>query len=125
MTDETTNVIVELYGAGVEKEAGNRVEIAGVFDPSATPVPEASQFIRVAKVTRLARGCIVRPGAAAAGVGGVAGRTTSGPAAGGTALGTSTTTVVAIIGGVAAAAVLGGLAAADKLGSDSGTPISR
>jgi hypothetical protein len=125
VTDETTNVIVEVYGAGVEKEVGNRVEVSGVSDPSATPVSEASQFVRAAKVTRLARGCVVRPGAATAGVGGAAGKTAGGGATGGSALGSSTTTIVAIVGGVAAAATLGGLAAADKLGNDSATPISR
>jgi hypothetical protein len=115
LTDETTNVVVELGGPGLEKEKGNRVEITGSMDPSATPVSDASQFIRVATVKRLGKGCVGSGAAAAAGAGG--------GAAGGAAI---STTTIAIIGGVAAAATVGGLAAAGKLTSSSGSSsISR
>lgn len=121
LTDETTNVTVEVAGPGLAREAGNRVELTGALDPTATPVSEASQFIRITRVTRIARGCSSRPGTpAAAGVGG-AGGAAAGKAAGtaGGLFGLSTATAVAVIGGVAAAATLGGLAAADKFSGDS------
>jgi hypothetical protein len=116
LTDETTNVTVELAGQGLAKEVGNRVEITGSMDPTATPVTDASQFIRVTSLKHLGKG--TGTGAAAAGRGGTAG---GGAASHG--LGLSTTTI-AIIGGVAAAATLGGLAAAGKL-SGQGSTISR
>jgi hypothetical protein len=120
LTDETTNVTVELAGPGLEKETGNQVEISGSTDGNAAPVTDASQFIRVTNVKRTAKGCVAnKSAAAAAGVGGAAG-------AGVGALAISTTTI-AVIGGVAVAATVGGLAAAGKLPGQgaSGTPISR
>ena len=118
LTDETTNVTVELAGQGLAKEVGNRVEITGSMDPTATPVTDASQFIRVTALKHLGKGA--GGGAAAAGRGGAAG---GGAAGGGLAI---STTTIAIIGGVAAAATLGGLAAAGKLpGQGSGSTISR
>lgn len=115
LTDETTNVTVELAGPGLAKEVGNRIEVTGNLDPSATPVTDASQFIRVSSVKHLGKGAAAGSGAAAAGKGGAAG--------GGTAI---SATTIAIIGGVAAAATLGGLAAAGKLsGQGSSSSISR
>lgn len=105
LTDETTNVTVELAGTGLSKEVGNRIEATGQLDPTATPVTDASQFIRVSAVKHLGKGAAGSSGAAAAGKGG-------GAAAGHGAL---SVTTIAIIGGVAAAATLGGLAAAGKL----------
>jgi hypothetical protein len=113
LTDETTNVTVELAGESLAKEVGNRVEIVGSMDPTATPVTDASQFIRVTTLKRLGR----KPGAAAAGKGGAAG------SGGGIAM---SATTIAVIGGVAAAATLGGLAAAGALpGQGSAATISR
>jgi hypothetical protein len=115
LTDEITNVTVELTGQGLAKEVGNRVEITGTMDPTATPVTDASQVIRVKEVKRLGKGTAGSPGAAAGG----------GTVGGGGHLAISATTI-AIIGGVAAAATLGGLAAAGKLpGQGSPAPISR
>ena len=111
LTDETTNVTVEVAGPGLEKEAGNRVEVTGAMDPTASPVTDASQFIRVSAIKRLGKGCSAKSGAAAAGAGGAAG---GGAAGAGAGIAISTTTI-AVIGGVAAAATLGGLAAAGKL----------
>jgi hypothetical protein len=122
LTDETTNVTVEVAGAGLTKEVGNRVEISGSMDPTATPVTDASQFIRVVSVKHLGKGA--GKGAAAAGKGGAAGGGAAGGGAGG-GIGLSVTTI-AIIGGVAVAATVGGLAAAGKLpGQGSSSPISR
>jgi hypothetical protein len=119
ITDETTNVTVEVAGANLGKEVGNRVLVSGSLDASETPVSEASQFVRVSQVTRLARGPARRSvgGAAPAGVGGAAAK--------GGVLGASTSTI-AIVGGVAAAATLGGLAASDQLpGQAANPPVSR
>jgi hypothetical protein len=104
LTDETTNVTVELTGPGLKKEEGRRVEIAGSRDPAATPVSGATQVIRVTGITRLPAG-------------------TAAAATGGTATGASgaaiTGTTLAVIGGVAAAAAVGGLAAAGTLSGGS------
>jgi hypothetical protein len=112
LTDETTNVTAELSGTGLSKEVGSRIEVTGAMDPTASPVTDASQFIRVTAVKHLGKGAAGSSGTAAAGSGGGSGVAIS--------VGT-----IAIIGGVAAAATLGGLAAAGKLpGQGSGT-ISR
>ncbi len=123
LTDETTHVTVELTGAALAAEAGNRVEIVGTLDPTAKPA-NASQLIRVTEVKRLAKGCSDKAGAAAAGAaaGGAAG------AGAGAATGAITGATVAVIGGVAAAATVGGLAVAEKLpgqGDDSKPAASR
>ncbi len=110
ITDETTNVTVEVAGAGLEKEVGRRVEVSGAADPSATPVNDASQFVRVLAIKRLPSS-----GAAAAGAGGTKGRAGKG-------FGSSAGTV-AVIGGIAAAAIVGGLAASGTIAQEDG--ISR
>ncbi len=69
LTDETTDVIVELTGPGLEKEAGNRIEIFGNLDPAAQPTSDASQVIRVTSVAHRGTGC-VGDAAAPAGAGG-------------------------------------------------------
>jgi hypothetical protein len=119
LTDETTNVTVELSGAGLSKEAGSRIEVTGQMDPSATPVTDASQFIRVTALKHLGKGTAAGTSAAAAGQGGSAG---AGTASAGHAL---SITTIAIIGGVAAAATLGGLAAAGKLPGQGSSTVSR
>lgn len=112
VTDEITNVTVEVAGPGVAKEAGNRVEITGALDPTASPSGKASQLVRAREVRRVAKGC--GSTAAGAAVGGSKGTGISGAATG----------TIAIIGGVAAAAVLGGLAASDALPGQSSTSAS-
>lgn len=121
LTDETTNVTAEVAGPGLSKEVGNRIEITGAMDPTATPVTDASQFIRVSAVKRLGKGAA--GGAAAAGKGGATGGSAAGGGAGG-GIAVSATTI-AIIGGVAAAATLGGLAAAGKLPGQGSSSVSR
>jgi hypothetical protein len=124
LTDEITNVTVELSGPDVAAAAGNRVEIIGTLNPAATPVSGATQVIQVSQVKRLGKGCVAAgKGAAAAGAGGAAG--TAGKAAGaGGAHGAIGAGTVAIIGGVAAGAVLAGFAASDALPGQGGT-VSR
>lgn len=109
LSDETTNVTVELEGAGLQSEAGNRVEITGTMIPASRPPADASQLIRVAAVKRLSKGCPASTRKAGVAAGAAAG------AAGGTAAGAATGTTIAIVAGVAAAASVGGLAVAEKL----------
>lgn len=113
LTDETTNVTFEITGAGLKKDIGKRVEIDGYLDPTAIPVSDATQVIRVTGVTKLPAG------AAAAGTGG-----TPGVGHGWSGLAISGTTI-AVIGGVAAAAVVGGLAATGSLSGASAQSVSR
>jgi hypothetical protein len=101
LTDELTNVTAELKGDQLAQIAG-RVEIAGAMDPTETPVPGATQVLRVSQVRRLGKGC---------------------PATG-KAGGVSATTV-ATIGGVAVAAVVGGLAATGYLPGHGSPGLSR
>jgi hypothetical protein len=114
LTDETTNVTVEVAGANLARLVGQRVEVTGSMDPTATPVSDASQFIRVDNVKLLSGA-----GTAAAGSGGAA------SAAGGLSGLAISGTTIAIIGGVAAAAVVGGLAASGGLSGGATTPVSR
>ena len=111
LTDETTNVTVELFGPGLAKEVGHRIEVTGSLDPTVTPVSDASEFIRVTSVKPVA---VAGAAAAAGAAGGASGAAISG-------------TAIAIIGGVAAAAVVGGLAAAGGLPGQgaSSTAVSR
>lgn len=109
LTDETTNVTVELFGPGLAKEVGHRIEVTGSLDPTVTPVSDASEFIRVTSVKP-----VPVSGAAPAG------------AAGGSSGAVISGTAIAIIGGVAAAAVVGGLAAAGGLpGQGTAAVVSR
>jgi len=117
LTDETTNVTAEVAGAGLAKQVGNRVEVTGTMDPTATPVTDASQFIRVSSVKPVGTGAAAAAAAGAAGAAGPAGGTAASHSFG-------TAATIAIIGGVVAAATLGGLAAAGTL-SGSGSSVSR
>ena len=115
LTDETTNVTVEVAGPGLAKLAGQRVEVIGSTDPTATPVSDASQFIRADSVKPLSGTRKAAAGAAAGAgtaTGGLSGLAVSG-------------TAIAIVGGVAAAAVVGGLAAAGGLSGGAASPVSR
>ena len=122
ITDEVTNVTVEVSGSGLDKEAGNRVEVTGANDSTATPVSGVTQYIRVSGVKRLGKNCVVPDKAAAAGAGGGSGK--AGGAAGGAKAGIGIATI-AVIGGVAAAAVIGGLAASGSLSGSSAASVSR
>jgi hypothetical protein len=72
VTDEVTNVTVEVAGSGLDKESGNRVQVTGALDPARSPVSGATRYIRVSAVKRLSRGCAATDKAAAAGAGGAA-----------------------------------------------------
>jgi hypothetical protein len=89
LTDETTNVTVELQGAELDKQVGKVIEVTGAAIPGVTPVAGATQVISVSDLKETDRKCA--PGGAAAGAG------------------VSTAATVTIIGGVAAAATVAGL----------------
>jgi len=114
LTDQVTQVTVEITGPGLAAHVGQVVEVTGSLDPAATPVAGASQVIAAAQVRTIVAAGVPGRGAAAAGAGG-----------GASGVGVGLTTI-AVIGGVAAAATLGGLAASGALpGQSSTTPESR
>jgi len=126
LTDETTNVTVELAAKkSLANELGRRVEVTGLSNPKATPASDATQVIEVAQVTPAPP-----PSTVPAGSDGSSGGSAGGTAAGGTTGGASSgaavsVTLIAVIAGVAAAAVVGGLAATGSLGGSAATPVSR
>jgi hypothetical protein len=124
LTDETTQVAVEVVGPGIAKEVGNRVSITGSTDASATPVSDATQFIRVTEVSRVAKGCLAA-GKSSAGAGGAAAAGKGGSGSGGGGGAGASVATIAVIGGVAVAATLGGLAAKGALPGQSDDGISR
>ena len=133
LTDETTSVTVEVAGStltepDLTKALGQRVEVKGSARPGATPVSDAAQVIEVAQVTPAPPVSGSAPaGRAPAGSGGAGGTAPAGAGgAGGAATGAAVSvTMLAVIGGVAAAAVVGGLAASGSLGGSTAAPVSR
>ncbi len=147
LTDETTNVTVEVAGSAatesvLSRHMGERLVITGFARPGAIPASEAAQLIEVAQVTPAppppatapagsvpagAGGAGGAGGTAPAGAGGAggAGGTGGGAAGAGSSTAAISVTMIAVIGGVAAAAVVGGLAAAGNLGGSTAAAISR
>jgi hypothetical protein len=133
LTDETTNVTVEVSGSaliepGLTKALGRRVEVTGSARPGANPAGGGTQLIDVAQVTPAPASSGGAPaGSAPAGSGGAGGTAPAGAGGAGGAASSSAVSVpmIAIIGGVAAAAVVGGLAASGSLGGSSASPVSR
>jgi hypothetical protein len=136
MAEQTTRIVLEVRGAGLDRELGNRVRITGRAIKSAAG---SAQVIEVLSVKPIAKGgCTAiakKLGAAtgAAAPGAVAGANGTGSAAGAAggakAAGAATAAhaakgTVAVIGGVAAAATVGGLAAVGSLPGQSDTPPS-
>jgi len=119
LTDETSNVTVQLRGGNVR--AGRRVEVTGTTVANATATKPATQVINVTGVKDVGGACKAGTAAAAAGAGAAgagaaagsggaaAGRAAgaAGAAAGAAAAGISTTTAV-VAGVTAAAAGIGG-----------------
>jgi len=103
LTDETTNVIYALVGAGLDQEVGNRIEVTGVLDPTGKPFAPATQLVKLLKLTRLAA---LPP-----------------PRAGGWA-GLSAGAKGAIIAGIVVGATVGILAAADVIFKEEKKPVS-
>lgn len=116
--DQTTNVTVEVRGAGLQNEVGNRVEITGAADSASPSIAGASQLINASAVKRVGKGGCSAKAAGAAGAAAAAGA----GAAAGAAAGIGTATTVAIVGGVAAAASVGGMAAAGTFSDEETRP---
>ncbi|HVV44837.1 MAG TPA: hypothetical protein VHC72_06515, partial [Bryobacteraceae bacterium] len=110
LTDETSNVTVQLRGTAVR--TGRRVQITGAMVPNSTPASPATQVINVTNVKQVGGACKAGTAAAAAAGGAAAGGAAAGGSAGaagaaaaGTAAGVGTT--AAVVAGVSAAAVAG------------------
>lgn len=116
IVDETTNVVMQLQGAGLEANLGNRVEIGGSAASEAPTVSGASQTINVTEVKVIAKGGCAT---VAKKIGAVA---VAGAAAGVAAGGISTGAIVAIVAGVAAVGSTVGLAAAHALPGQGQSP---
>ena len=134
LTDDTTNVTLEVAGSaltepGLLKALGQRVAVQGSARPGTTPARGAAQLVEVAQVTPAPPASGSAPaGSAPTGSGGTGGTAPAGAggAGGGAASGAAVSvTMIAIIGGVAAAAVVGGLAASGSLGGSPAAPVSR
>ena len=131
LTDETSNVTVELRGAGLTQQAGNKVELTGSQLPGVMPAEpvysNAGQVIQVSAIKTLSKKCSLPAGIAAAGAAGAA-SAAAGTAAGGAAAGAAaagaagaaaagvSTAVVAgvVVAGAAAAATIGVIATNDE-----------
>jgi hypothetical protein len=109
IVDGTTNVVIQLQGAGLDANLGSHVEITGGAISQAPTVAGASQIVNVSDVKLVAKGGCAsvakKIGAAAV----------AGAAAGAAAGGLSTGAIVAIVAGVAAIGSTVGLAAANAL----------
>jgi hypothetical protein len=119
LTDETSNVTVQLRGSNVR--TGRRVQITGSMVPNAAPASGATQVINVTNVKEVGGACkaigaAAATGAAAGAAG--AGAAAGGAAAAGAAVGVST----AVVAGVATAAAVGVGATAAAGGFSSSTP---
>jgi hypothetical protein len=104
LTDETSNVTVQLKGSAVR--TGRRVQISGTMVPNASAASPATQVVNVTSVKQVGGPCKAGTAAAAA-AGGAAGAAggAAGAGAAGAATGISATT--AVVAGVAAAAAAG------------------
>lgn len=115
LTDETSNVTVQLRGGNVKP--GRRVQITGSMVPNATAASGATQVINVTNVKNVGGAC--KAGAVAA-AGGAAGAGAAAAGAGAAAGGAVATSTVVIAGAAIAAGV--GVGAAAAAGSFNSTP---
>lgn len=118
LTDETTNLKVEVQGNGVEKAVGSRVKLIGSTIPGEVPANGASQLVSATDISKL--GACKKKIAAGAAAGGAG----AGGAAGAGAGGLSAGAIAAVIGGVSVAGVVVGTKAAGVWGgnADSASP---
>ena len=133
LVDQTSNLIFQVNGPELAKEAGNRVEITGAAEAAKPTVNGASQLIKVLAMKRVAAGGCASSvktaaaagiGGASAGAGGAAGAAGAAAGAGGHG-GAISLTTIAIIGGVAVAGATAGLAASGALsGSSDSVPTT-
>lgn len=114
--DDTTGVVSEISGTGLDQYVRKHVDVAGSIDTAATPGSGATQVVRVSAggvSNASATGCNARAGAVAAGAAG---------AGAGVGAGVSAGAAVAIVAGVAVAATLGGLAASGEFTNNGSNP---
>ncbi len=124
VVDQTTNVTMEVYGATLDKQLGNRVEVSGTADVMPAGAAGSAERVHVTDMKLIAKGgcASVAKKVGAAVPGGVGGAA----AGGASAAGISTAATVAVVGGVAVGGALGGLAAAGSFsGSDQAPSTSR
>ena len=135
LTDEISNVTVELRGASLSQQAGHKVEITGSQLPGVMPAEPvyngAGQVVQVSGIKTLSKKCSLPAGVAAAGAAGAAGAAAAGTAAAGgaaagaagaaaagaagaAAVGVSTAVIAGVVvAGAAAAATIGVIATND------------
>jgi len=117
LTDETSNVTVQLQGSSVR--TGRRVQVTGSMVPNATPASPATQVINVTNVKDVGGACKAGGAAAAAGAAG------AGAAAAGAGAGVGIGVTTAVVAGVAVAAGAGlGIAAGTGAFSSTPTPAA-
>lgn len=104
--DDTTGVVSEITGAGLEQYNRKHIDVAGSIDTAATAGSGATQVVRVSSggVTNASGAGCATPGMGAGHAGAGAGL--------------SHGAVVAVVAGVAVAAIVGGLAAAGEFSSN-------
>jgi len=119
IAEQLTGMVMQLDGAGLRQELGNRVEIVGTAESAGTPGANTAPRIRVAAIRRIEQGGC---GSAAKKIGAAAGGAAAGGAAAAAAASGIAWGTVAIIGGVAAAATVGGLAATGSLPGEGDSP---
>lgn len=117
LTDETSNVTVQLRGGNVK--AGRRVQITGAMVPNATAASGATQVINVTNVKDVGGACKAGAVAAAGGAAG-AGAAAAGAGAAAAVGGAVATSTVVIAGAAIAAGV--GVGAAAAAGSFNSNP---
>ncbi len=111
LTDETTNVTVELRGKNLAKLKGKHVTVTGSVLAGEAAAAGAAAVVSVSSATTVA--AAAGAGAAAAGAGAA------------TAGGISAGTIAVVGGAVAVGGTVGGLYAADVIGGTEQTPTSR
>jgi hypothetical protein len=126
LTDETSNVTVQLRGSNVR--TGRRVQITGSMVPNAAPASGATQVINVTNVKEVGGSCKAGAAAAAAGAGAAGGAAAAGggAAAGGAAAGAAAGigATTAVVAGVATAAAVATGATAAAGGFSSSPSVS-
>jgi hypothetical protein len=111
LTDETSNVTVQLRGGSAK--GNRRYQVTGSMVPNATPASGATQVLNVASAKEL--------GACGTGAAGAAGAAGAGGAA---AAGLGTAAIAGIAIGVAAAVAVGATAAAGGFSSSNAANVN-
>ncbi len=119
LTDETSNVTVELRGAGLVQQAGHKVEVTGAQLPGVIPTEPAYngalQVVQVSGMKMISKKCALPVAAAAAGAAAgaaAAGGAAAGGAAAGAAAAGAAAAGVGAAAGISTAVVAGVVVAA-------------